>query len=71
MKYLVVIEETASGYSAYLPDLPGCAAVGRSVEKAERDVRDAIGVHVEGLRAEGLEVPRPTTRSSYVETALS
>ncbi|MEZ4279666.1 MAG: type II toxin-antitoxin system HicB family antitoxin [Myxococcota bacterium] len=69
MKYLVVIEETVNGYSAYSPDLPGCAGVGRTVEEAEQDVREAIALHVEGLRAEGCEVPRPTTRSTWVEVA--
>ena len=51
MKYLIVIEETVNGYSAYLPDLPGCAAVGRSLEETEQDMREAIEFHVEGLRA--------------------
>ena len=69
MKYLVVIEETVNGYSAYSPDLPGCATVGRTIEETERNMRQAIELHVEGLRAEGLEIPRPTTRSSYVEIA--
>jgi predicted RNase H-like HicB family nuclease len=69
MKYLVVIEETVNGYSAYSPDLPGCAGVGRSVEEAEKDIRDAIELHIEGLRAEGYEVPRPSTRSAWVEVA--
>jgi predicted RNase H-like HicB family nuclease len=69
MKYLVVIEETVNGYSAYSPDIPGCAGVGQSAEEAEQDIREAIALHVEGLRAEGIEVPRPTTRSSYVEIA--
>ena len=69
MKYLVVIEETMNGYSAYSPDLPGCAGVGQSVEETEQDIREAIELHVEGLRAEGCEVPRPTSRSSWVEVA--
>lgn len=69
MKYLIVIEETVNGCSAYSPDLPGCAAVGRNLEETEQNMRAAIELHVEGLRAEGIEVPRPTTRSSYVEIA--
>jgi predicted RNase H-like HicB family nuclease len=67
MKYLIVIEETANGYSAYSPDLPGCASVGGTIEETERNMREAIELQVSGLRAEGLSVPRPTTRSSYVE----
>lgn len=69
MKYLIVIEETVNGHSAYSPDLPGCVAVGTSVEETERNMRQAVELHLEGLRAEGFEIPRPTTRSSYVEIA--
>ncbi len=69
MKYLVVIEETVNGYSAYSPDLPGCVGAGRNVEEAEQDIRQAIALHVEGLRAEGFEVPRPSSRSAWVEVA--
>lgn len=69
MKYLIVIEEAVNGYSAYSPDLPGCVATGPTLEKTEENMRDAIEFHVDGLRAEGLEVPPATTRSSYVEIA--
>ena len=69
MKYLIVIEETVNGYSAYSPDLPGVAAAGTSLEETERNMRQAVEFHLEGLRAEGFEIPRPTTRSSYVEIA--
>ncbi len=51
MKYLVVIEETVAGYSAYSPDLAGCAGVGQSFEETEQDIREEIELHVEGLRA--------------------
>ena len=69
MKYLIVIEEAVNGYSAYSPDLPGCAASGPTVEATEKNMRDAIEFHVEGLRSEGLDVPPATSRSSYVEIA--
>lgn len=69
MKYLIVIEETVNGYSAYSPDLPGCAAAGTTVEETERNMQLAVEFHLEGLRAEGFEIPLPTTRSSYVEIA--
>ena len=58
-----------NGYSAYSPDLPGCAGVGQGVEETEQDIREAIEFHVDSLRAEGCEVPRPTSRSSWVEVA--
>ncbi len=69
MKVRDVIEETVNGHSAYSPDLPGCAGVGRTVEEAEQAVRQAIALHVEALRAEGCEVLRPTTRSTWLEVA--
>jgi predicted RNase H-like HicB family nuclease len=66
-KYLIVIERTGSGYSSYSPDLPGCVSTGTSREEAERNMREAIEFHVEGLRQEGYPVPEPQATSSYVE----
>ena len=67
MKYLIVIEQTPTGFSAYSPDVPGCAATGSSRDEVEREMGDAISFHIDGLRAEGLEIPRPVTSSSYIE----
>lgn len=69
MRYLIIIEKTDTGYSAYSPDLPGCVSSGGSVEETEQNMHEAIEFHIEGLRAEGYEVPKPTSRSSYVEIA--
>jgi len=66
-KYLIVIERTDSGYSTYSPDLPGCVSTGTSREEAERNMREAIEFHVDGLRQEGYSVPEPQASSSYVE----
>ena len=66
-KYLIVIEETSTGYSAYSPDLPGCVSTGRTREEAELNMREAIEFHLEGMRLEGLEVSTPLTYSAYVE----
>jgi predicted RNase H-like HicB family nuclease len=66
-KYLIVIERTDSGYSTYSPDLPGCVSTGTSREEAERNMREAIEFHVDGLRQEGYPVPEPQATSSYVE----
>jgi predicted RNase H-like HicB family nuclease len=66
-KYLVVIEPTASGFSAYSPDLPGCVSTGRTRDEVEANMREAIAFHIDGLREEGAEVPQPHTHSAYVE----
>ncbi len=66
-KYLIVIERTDGGYSSYSPDLPGCVSTGKSREEAEKNMREAIEFHVDGLRQEGYPVPEPQTTSSYVE----
>lgn len=67
MKYLIVIEQTATGYSAYSPDLPGCIATGSTRDEVEREMKDAIAFHLDGLKAQGMPIPRPSTSSSYVE----
>jgi predicted RNase H-like HicB family nuclease len=66
-KYLIVIEETGTGYSAYSPDLPGCVATGATHEEVEKNMSEAIAFHLEGLRLEGEPVPEPRTYSAYVE----
>ena len=66
-KYLIVIEETATGYSAYSPDLPGCVSTGETRVDVEKNMREAIEFHVEGLREEGQPIPEPHTFSAYVE----
>ena len=67
MRYAVVIEKADSNYSAYVPDLPGCVATGDSVAMVEREIRDAIRFHIDGLKADGLPVPQPTSIAEYVE----
>ena len=67
MRYLIVIEETSTGYSAYSTDLEGCVATGATRDEVERNMREAIEFHIEGLLLEGLEVPMPRTSSAYVE----
>jgi predicted RNase H-like HicB family nuclease len=68
-KYLIIIEKTSTGYSAYSPDLPGCASTGYSQEEVEANIREAIQFHIEGLKQDGYEVPEPGTYSSYVHVA--
>lgn len=68
MRYAVVIEKAEGNYSAYVPDLTGCVATAASVADAEREIRDAIRFHIEGLKEDGLPVPAPTSMAEYVET---
>lgn len=67
MRYAIVIEKAESNYSAYVPDLPGCVATSDTVEAVEREIRDAIRFHIDGLREDGLPVPQPTSIADYVE----
>ena len=59
-QYLIVIESGARNYSAYAPDVPGCVATGRTVEECEREMREALVFHFEGLREFGEPIPEPT-----------
>ena len=67
MRYAVVIEKMAHNYCAYVPDLPGCVATGADVEQVEREIREAIAFHIEGMRADGLPVPAPASTVDYVD----
>ena len=62
MRYAIVIEAAGDNYSAYVPDLPGCVATGSTVEETERQIREAIEFHLEGLKADDLPVPLPSSR---------
>lgn len=66
-RYLVIIEKTATGFSAYSPDLPGCVATGRTREEVEKEMREAIEFHIEGLRLSGEEIPEPQSQAAYCE----
>ena len=69
MRYAIVIEKVESNYSAYIPDLPGCTATGRTIEETEQQIREAIEFNLEGLRKDGQPIPRPQSRVGYVEVA--
>jgi predicted RNase H-like HicB family nuclease len=70
-KYAIVIERGEHNPSAYVPDLPGCITTGRSVEEIERNIREAIELHIEGLREDGEPVPEPHTAVAYVELQVA
>ncbi len=69
MKYAVVIEDSGTNFSAYVPDLPGCVATGASVEETEKNIREAIEFHLDGMREDGTPIPPPSSRVDYVEVA--
>jgi len=67
MRYAIVIEKAAANYSAYVPDLPGCVATGATVAEVEAELREAIALHLEGMRADGLAIPDGTSQVEYIE----
>ena len=69
MKYAVVIEDGPENLSAYVPDLPGCVATGKTEAELMRVMAGAIPFHLEGLRQDGLPIAGPTTRLAYVEAS--
>lgn len=70
MKYLIVIEPTNTGYSAYSPDIDGCVATGSTKEEVTKNMQEAISFHLEGLKLEGYDIPQPRSSYSYVEALI-
>ncbi len=68
-KYLIVIEKTDTGFSAYSPDLPGCVSTGATRPEVEVNMREAIEFHLEGMQEEGYPIPQPSADSAYLEIA--
>ena len=69
-KYAVVIEKVPnSNYSAYVPDLPGCISVGETLDEVTQTIQEAIELHIEGMREDGLPILEPSTRTAVVEVA--
>jgi predicted RNase H-like HicB family nuclease len=66
MKYAVIYEKSRTGYGAYVPDLPGCVATGKTRRETERRIREAIELHIESLRKHGDPVPLATTVADYI-----
>ena len=71
MKYAIVIEKTLNGYSAYVPDLPGCVAAADSFEDTEKLIREAVVVHLESLQEHGDSVPEPQTSVGVAEVSAT
>ena len=70
MKYLVNYEKGEKGYGAYVPDLPGCVAVGKSLDDVKQLMRDAVEMHLSAMRRDGDPIPKPTTESEYLDLAM-
>jgi predicted RNase H-like HicB family nuclease len=70
-KYAVVFERSRTGYGAYVPDLPGCVAAARTLQAAEALIREAIELHLDGMREDGDEIPLPTTVAEMIEVTAA
>jgi predicted RNase H-like HicB family nuclease len=66
-RYLVIIEKAKTNYSAFSPDVPGCVATGETRETAEREMRVALQMHLDGLKEDGLPMPEPSASVGYIE----
>lgn len=71
MRYLVVVEEGATSFGAYVPDLPGCVAAAETREEVLELIREAIELHIKGLKQEGQPVPPPSSTSAVVDVAAA
>ena len=69
MRYAIVIEKAEANYAAYVPDLPGCVATGATIEETEQEIREAIDLHLRGMREDGLPIPEPSSSVDYVDIA--
>jgi len=65
-RFLIVIEKTKNNFSVYSPDLPGCVATGKTREEAERNMHEAVEMHVQGLLEDKLPIPEGTTSAEYI-----
>ena len=69
MKYLIVVEKTDTGYSAYSPDIDGCVATGATKDEVKKNMKEAVEFHLEGLKLEKQKIPRPNSYSDYLEVS--
>lgn len=69
MRYAMIIEKGERNYSAYLPDMPGCIATGKTIEEVKQLMSEAVELHLRGLREDGLSIPEPVSLVEYVEAA--
>ncbi len=65
-RFLIVVEKTSTGYSAYSPDIPGCIATGKSRAQIKRRMEEAVALYLQGLEEDGLAAPKPSTSALYI-----
>jgi predicted RNase H-like HicB family nuclease len=71
MRYGALIEKTKTGFSAFVPDLPGCVATGKTKEQVRRRLQEAVGIHLKSMMESGDAIPEPTSKLEYVEVQLA
>jgi predicted RNase H-like HicB family nuclease len=71
VRFVVIVEQGEQGVGAYVPDLPGCVAVGETKEEALRLIQETVELHLEGMREDGLPIPEPSSSSEYVEVGAA
>lgn len=71
MRFAILIDKTATGYSAHVPDLPGCVAASETREETLQLIREAVAFHIEGMRQHGETVPEPTSSCEYVDVVMT
>ena len=65
-KFLIVIEKAKNNFSAYSPDLPGCIATGNTLEETEKNMYDAIEIHLEGMKENNIPIPKSSSIAEYL-----
>jgi predicted RNase H-like HicB family nuclease len=71
VRFVVIVEQGEQGVGAYVPDFPGCVAVGETKEEALPLIQEAVELHLEGMREDGLPIPEPSSSSEYVEVGAA
>ena len=66
-RYLVIFKKANNNYSTYSPDIPGCIATGATCKEAEKNIKEAISFHIEGLKEDGMPIPEPSSFTEYIE----
>ena len=71
MRYAIVVERAVNNYSAYVPDLPGCIATGKTKEQVRRRIQEAVEIHLQSMLEDGDRIPEPTSRCEYLDAQLA